>query len=131
MSEEARHFIRFQMPAILWAAVIFVASSIPASKLPRFVHLINDKVIHFSIFFLLGILVYRALEPKVTPAGFDWRRLVIAISAVILYGISDEFHQVFVPGRTVDAFDALADSLGGVSSALFIWLNYRRKPSAA
>jgi VanZ family protein len=119
------------MPAILWAAVIFVVSSIPGNKLPKFAHLINDKVIHVSIFFLLGILVYRALEPKVRPEGFDWRRLAIAISAVILYGLSDEFHQGFVPGRTVDVLDALADSLGGVLSAVIIWSNYRRKLSAA
>ena len=131
MKPGVRHFIRFQMPAILWASVIFFGSSIPGTKLPSFAHLINDKVIHASIFFLLGLLVYRALEPKVKPAAFDWRRLLIAISAVIIYGISDEFHQGFVPGRTVDYSDALADSLGGVFSALLIWLYERRRHTAA
>jgi len=131
MRPGATHFIRFQLPAILWASIIFFGSSIPGTRLPSFAHLINDKVIHASIFFLLGLLVYRALEPKVKAPAFDWRRLIIAISAVILYGISDEFHQGFVPGRTVDYSDALADSLGGVFSALLIWLHERRKPSAA
>ena len=124
------HFLRFQMPAILWASLIFFVSSIPGTKLPDIALKLNDKVIHASIFFLLGILVYRALEPKVKVPGFDWRRLVIAISAVILYGISDEFHQSFVPGRKVDYSDVIADSLGGVLSALLIWLYYRRKPTA-
>ena len=131
MNEGLRHFLRYQLPAILWAVIIFVASSVPGTKLPGFFHLVNDKIIHASIFFLLGLLVYRALEPKVKPSSFDWRRLVIAISAVILYGISDEFHQGFVPGRTVDVVDALADSAGGVLSALIIWFHERRKPSAA
>ena len=131
MNPGVRHFFRYQMPAIVWASVIFFGSSIPGTKLPSFAHFINDKVIHASIFFLLGILVYRALEPKVKHQGLDWRRLFIAISAVVLYGISDEFHQGFVPGRSVDYRDALADSLGGVLSALLIWLYERRKSAAA
>jgi VanZ family protein len=119
------------MPAILWASIIFIVSSIPGTKLPSFALELNDKVIHCSIFFLLGVLVYRALEPKIKPHSFDWRRLIISISAVILYGISDEIHQGFVPGRSVDYRDALADSLGGAFSALIIWLYYRSKRSKA
>ena len=120
MSPNVRHFIRFQLPAIVWAFVIFLLSSIPATRLPRFAHLFNDKFVHASIFFVLGLFIYLALEPKIRPASFDWRRLIIATSAVILYGVSDEFHQGFVPGRTVDVFDAAADSLGGFLSALVI-----------
>ncbi len=115
-----RHFIRFQLPAIAWAFVIFLLSSIPASRLPKFAHLFNDKVVHASIFFVLGLLIYLALEPKVRTASFDWQRLIIATSAVILYGVSDEFHQGFVPGRTVDVLDAAADALGGILSAFVI-----------
>ncbi len=39
---------------------------------------------------------------------------MISLSVVILYGLFDEFHQGFVPGRTSDIFDALADAVGGM-----------------
>ncbi len=127
MNGRLSHFFRYRFPAILWAIVIFIASSIPGAKLPKIAHLINDKIIHISIFFILGVLVYRALEPPVREDKFDWRRLFISIVAVVLYGVTDEFHQYFVPGRSVDILDASADTAGGILAALAIYLNFRWK----
>ena len=62
MSPRTRHFIRHQLPAIVWALVIFTASSIPASRIPHFMFKISDKLIHASIFLVFGLFVYRALE---------------------------------------------------------------------
>ncbi len=126
MTEAARHFLRFRSPAILWALVIFTASSIPASDLPRIAHLVNDKIIHAVLYFILGLLIYRALEPRRTPPRFNWSRLVISVAAVVCYGISDEFHQHFVPGRSVDILDATADTAGGIVAALAIVFADRR-----
>lgn len=77
--------------------------------------------------------MYRAMEPHVKAEKFNWKRLVISISAVIVYGISDEFHQGFVPGRTVDVMDAIADSIGGILSASVIFLlsRWRSRKMAA
>ncbi len=120
-----RKFLKSQLPAILWAGVIFWASSIPAHKLPRFVLLFNDKSLHAATFFILGLLVYNALEPITTV---QWKRIFIVVVGVSIYGILDEFHQTFVPGRTVDARDAAADALGGLLAALAIYLwRSRRK----
>ena len=127
MNHPIKHFFRYQFPAMLWAIVIYILSSIPASKLPKFTHLINDKVIHISIFFVLGLLIYRALEPRTKHNILDWKRLLISVVAVIVYGMSDELHQGAVPGRTVDILDASADALGGLLSALAIYINVRRK----
>jgi VanZ family protein len=123
------HFIRYQFPAVLWALLIFWASSIPATKLPTLAHFINDKVIHIIFFFVLGLLVYRALEPRKKPERFNWKRLLISIAAVVLYGVFDEFHQSFVPGRTVDVLDATADAIGGILSALVLYIATKRKES--
>ncbi len=79
------------------------------------------------IFFIFGLLVYRALAPRDPVEKIDWIRLMISVSAVVLYGISDEFHQGFVPGRSVDVRDALADAAGGLCSAVVIYLNAIRK----
>lgn len=127
MGDRLKHFLRYQFPALLWAVIIFIASSIPASKLPKFTNYVDDKVIHISIFLVFGLLVYRALEPHLKTDRFNWGRLLLSISAVIVYGISDEIHQGFVPGRTVDVLDATADSIGGILSATLIYLLFRLK----
>src|SRR5713101_2292913 len=127
MTTSAKHFFRYRFPAIIWAAVIFAASSIPGHRLPKFVLMINDKVIHASVYFVFGLLVYRALEPKVPTVTFDWRRLIIAVTTVVLYGITDEIHQSFVPGRTVDVKDATADAVGGAISGLVVFLDSIRR----
>ena len=120
-----RHFFRYKFPAVLGAIVIYVASSIPGSRLPGFVHHINDKLIHVSVFLVFGLLVYLALEPRTKSSYLSWKRIAIAVLAVVIYGISDEIHQAFVPGRTVDISDATADSIGGILAAAVVFISSR------
>ncbi len=129
-----KHFLQYQFPAIVWAVIIFIGSSIPERKLPRFIRHIDDKVLHAVIFFALGLLVFRALEIRTRPSRFAWLRIVVSIIAVIAYGASDEIHQIFVPGRTPDFRDGLADTVGGVLAALaiviFQWRFSRKRADA-
>jgi VanZ family protein len=125
VTERTRHFLEYRLPAILWALVIFTASSIPGSKFPKFILRVNDKVIHVTIFLVLGLLVFRALEPRIRKNSFDWLRAIISTSVVTAYGALDEIHQIFVPGRTADVWDATADALGAVLSALILFLIFR------
>ena len=131
MTPRARHFIRYQLPAILWGLLIFAASSIPAPKLPSMFR-INDKLIHASIFLVFGLFVYRALELRMRRRSFDWRRALLSVLAVTAYGVLDELHQAFVPGRIMDVRDAAADAAGGVLAALVLYVVYRgRKADTA
>ena len=120
-------FLRYRLPAILWALLIFVASSIPATKLPKFIVFGHDKLIHLAVFFIFGVFVYRSLEPRAKPPVLDWRRVAWAVGLVVSYGIIDELHQGLVPGRTVDVVDACADAAGGLLSAAAVYLLYRLK----
>jgi VanZ family protein len=122
------HFIKYQLPAIVWALFIFFASSVPSGKLPKFFHYVNDKLIHTVVFLVFGLLVYRALQPIGSRNKFNWSRICISVAVVVLYGITDEFHQHFVPGRTVDIMDAFADTLGGILSAFVVYFASIRKP---
>ena len=130
MSSQLKHFIRYQFPAIGWAMIIFIASSVPANYIPTYKIFHHDKIIHATLFFIFGIFVYRALEPFVKKSKFDFGRLFFSISVVILYGVLDEFHQGYVPGRTVDLWDATADTIGGILAAIAIYIVYVRKRSA-
>ncbi len=72
-----------------------------------------DKVIHICVYALLGLLFYRALN---TLSILRNRRTAIILLATVLtalYGLSDEWHQSFVPERTADAADFGADLIGG------------------
>ena len=134
MNSYKEHLLRYQFPAVVWALLIFILSSIPASKLPKISIVGFDKIVHGSLFFILGVLVHRALEPRVQTDRFDWRRVIISVGVVIIYGASDELHQAWVPGRRVDILDLTADSVGGILSAIFVYfdeIRRRRKLSSS
>lgn len=97
------------LPAALWAAFLFVLSSrpVPGGPLPGQ----WDKVAHVAAYFILGALLAIATDRSgLSP--------LVAIGLGIAYGISDEFHQSFVPGRVVDGFDLLADTVGVIAGVL-------------
>ncbi len=101
----------------VYAAAIFVASSIPGRAMPPSPVLSFDKVVHFLIFLGLGAVVIWA-----------WRRAWPAILACAAYGALDELHQSFTPGRSVEIGDFVADAAGAAAGALLILLlqRYRR-----
>lgn len=64
-----------------------------------------DKIAHFSIFGLMATLVVRP---------FRRRHLLWAVAIVSVFGLTDELHQSFTPGRSMDVFDWVADTSGAV-----------------
>jgi len=108
-----RHgFVYDQLPAILWALLIFVASSIPDISLPNLQFMASDKAIHLIVYFVLCILLHRALSNQQRfPKLAKWS-LACAVLFSILYGASDEIHQSFVPNRDASIYDLAADSIG-------------------
>lgn len=102
------------IPVIAYAALIFYVSSRPwptQVELPPG----TDKAIHFAIYFFLGfglVWAFRATRFKFSH-HLMWVAAVIGFS----YGISDEIHQSFVPGRDASVFDAIADGIGSVVGA--------------
>jgi VanZ family protein len=106
-------FIRFQLPAILWFIVIYLLSSLPGSAFPFIAIPYIDKFVHVVIFFILCALVDRAITHQTAIPQLVDLHLFLALAVVILYGLGDEFHQSFIPGRRADLFDATADVIGG------------------
>lgn len=109
--------IKAWAPVAAWALVIFGLSSIPGSSIPDMGFSLADKVAHVCVYGVLGLLLFRA-----------WRRRAPALSAILAvavtalcalaYGISDEFHQLFVPNRSADVLDLVADLVGGLLGGL-------------
>jgi glycopeptide antibiotics resistance protein len=111
-----RKFTWYQLPAILWIMAIFIESSIPDISVPSLGFSAQDKVYHLLLYLPLGFLLIRAFY--FAKNHFIQRHAILmAILVGILYGISDEIHQYFVPGRTCDIFDACADVVGILTAA--------------
>lgn len=105
---------------VVYAGIIYWKSSSSTSSVPLPYH--TDKLAHFVEFGLLCLLTCWALST--VRIGNRWiHKTILAIGLVSLYGISDEFHQLFTPNRTVDIFDWLADTAGAVTAA-FLWRTF-------
>jgi len=73
-----------------------------------------DKLLHFLVYALLSAMILRALRRHYEDNRFA-PAMMLSIGLSVLYGISDEFHQSFVPSRSADSADVLADLLGSIS----------------
>jgi VanZ family protein len=78
-----------------------------------------DKVIHGVEYGVLAILIARALRPR---SGAAFAAAVLAS----VYGATDEAHQYYVPGRSSDRYDILADAVGAVIGAALFAFHSRR-----
>ncbi len=102
--------------ALLLAYEFYLSSRTPAG-LPTFGPAFagKDKVEHALYFFVTGLFAVRAAR-----FGERWGRAktaVFLLLAAVLWGCSDEIHQSFVPDRSVEIADVLADA-GGVALAV-------------
>jgi VanZ family protein len=108
-------------PVGLWMVLIFYLSAQPDLPHPSsgWLDLVISSGAHVFLFGVLALFMARAVGER--PRG---RLLVLAY--VVLYGLSDEFHQYFVPGRHADPVDLLCDALGAGAGLLF-WLCLQRR----
>jgi VanZ family protein len=107
-------FVRTWLPVLVWAAVIFAFSSVPdlGTGLGGW-DLVLRKIAHAAEYAILGALLLRATGNP---------RLAFAIGVV--YAISDEVHQLFVPGRMGSPIDVAIDAVG-VAVGIVLWLSVR------
>jgi VanZ family protein len=112
-------FLFYWLPVSLYAVLIFVHSAGPS---PIQVDLFSwsDKPAHFLVYSILGILLLRAMGATFvnTPHA---RVILFSIVLASLYGATDELHQYFVPARSAEVFDFLADTAGAVVGVVCYW----------
>ena len=123
MKKKRFHFSFFRyVPMTLVMGTIFFLSNQPGDTLtlPDVPNI--DKVLHAGIYGLLALTTLFAVGKKLIsahprPVAF----LVLLFCA--LYGLSDEFHQSFIPGRTPSVWDLFADTTGA-GLAVFLWQQF-------
>jgi len=111
MSTKLKKYFTYQFPWQFFMLVIFLQSSSGQISLPDIGIDWFDKIVHFIVFGLLALLTLRGLKHANNPViqnYFAW----IGILTCIIFGGTDEIHQLFVPGRFGSVSDWIADILG-------------------
>jgi VanZ family protein len=101
-------------PVLAYVTAIFVASSMALP--PGLPAAVSDKALHAMAYAVLALLLIRALS------GGRWAGVTgrVALASALLataYGLTDEVHQAFVPGRSADVRDLVADAAGAIVAA--------------
>lgn len=108
---------------VAWAGLIFAASHSPrGAELPMLVpHF--DKVVHAVVYGILSGCIALALviHTRWPPVRIAWIALLLAS----FYGMTDEFHQYFVPGRSTELLDWVANTVGAS------WILFAARPPAS
>jgi len=112
---------------VAWMGLIFFLSA--QSRLPQVMPpglpQIQDVIGHFTVYAVLAGLLWWALR----GAGVR-RPLLWALVVAVLYGVSDEYHQSFVPNRHPDVIDLATDFAGAVVALLIVRSLYGRRRRA-
>lgn len=112
------------LPVLIHMGIIYYFSSQPAGSPTLEGFPVPAALGHFVGYFILGGLLYRAFA-----GGVDrWYgyAAMMAVTVAVLYGIFDEIHQSFVPGRDSSVLDVLINAWGIVTAVavirLFVYL---------
>ena len=121
------HYKLYRVAAVLWMAVIFFLSSQSKLPLPNVIPS-TDKLAHAITFGILGILFACSFKRIPEDRYALIKRIVLITVMVMLYGASDETHQLFVEGRDASIADLIADTTGGlISVSIFYCISYRTR----
>ena len=118
------------MPLIFYWLLILTLTSLPGYDMPDVK--INDKIEHFLAFGGLGFLLYLSLRIQDKFHLFKKLPWLFTFLFVALYAAFDELHQLFIPGRSCDINDWIADIIGvniGIAiMALLFFMFGKKKP---
>ncbi len=113
---------RAWLMVVVWVAFVELLTSLPGSALPTVTLPFRiDWVAHFCLYGVLGLLLARAARVSLWP----WQRLVLLALAISAFGVLDELHQLFIPGRSAEVMDWLMDTTGSATGIVAFTLAMR------
>jgi VanZ family protein len=110
---------RARVAAIAWGLFLLALTSWPS---PPEVPLVSsipdvDKLVHALLYGVEGFLLYFAVAWP-GPPRFSLLRALVIGGALAVWGTLDEVHQAWIPGRSMEAADALTDATAGLVGAV-------------
>ncbi|MFK7925870.1 MAG: VanZ family protein [Bacteroidia bacterium] len=140
-----RHFFLYWLPLLAWMMIIFMLShqnGDTSSQTSEWVlnllqwlnidletlrqagfRLLVRKAAHMTEYFVLYLLVFRLIKLSKPLKTSLWVSLLFTLA----YASTDEFHQIYIPGRVGTIFDVGIDGIGATIALLLCWYYYRRK----
>jgi VanZ family protein len=100
---------------VVYVVLIFAVSSIPRLAAPGPEFVASDKVAHAVEYWVLGVLLFRAIRWDVSSSRWATFGFVLSVAATI--GALNEFYQGFIPGRDMSIGDWAANLLGSAAGA--------------
>lgn len=121
---QKQFLLLYLTPFLLYCLLIFwLSGQSDPGHLSPFV--VPDKIAHILEYLGFGFLLMRMLT-FLDPEQDVVRQLIWVLSGALLYGLSDEIHQYFVPGREFSWMDLLADGAGAYLGAR-LWMVFSGK----
>ncbi len=113
-------------PALLCMIAIFVSSSRSGDQLDsvlpwfqQWLPFLSDfNPMHYVAYFVLALTIAYGMG----GLSREWRGCLLNVVICVLYGITDEWHQSFVPMRSPDPLDLLHDGMGAAAASLLVLL---------
>lgn len=117
------------LPAVLYMILIFYLSSYPAPPPAKAMPIYFDiKLIHIIEYGVLSALIFFGLN-RATKIPLAWQ-IIYSITLTYMYGLTDEFHQIFVVGRSASLIDTIANFVGASLFQALIFFFMRGKRSS-
>ncbi|MBU0579519.1 VanZ family protein [Patescibacteria group bacterium] len=114
------------LPPIIWAGLIFFLSN--QSKLPSapqpLLDLVFKQTAHVVVYAVLYFLIWRAINITATNKLTRFKLIALPLIITLIYALTDEFHQSFIPGREATWIDIAFDMLG---ASISHYLTHRQK----
>lgn len=118
--KKAASIIKLWLAVVACMGFIFFVSSQPKKDIPPLFPF-QDVVYHTLIYSILALCFSRALK-NTNPNIPALNLIIFTIIFGVVYGISDEFHQSFIPGRSVSGFDVFIDGIGSTAGGIiYLW----------
>lgn len=109
-------------PSVLWGLGILTLTSLPAAALPVVPAIAGvDKLVHAAMYAVLAALITHAMS------GHSLRTVLVLGGALALFAAADEWHQRWIPGRSADLLDWVADISGAAIGYAYSSRSARRR----
>lgn len=124
LKPSGKKFIKYLLPVLIWAGLIFFVSSVPGNTIPRVLSQ-QDIILHAIVYAVFGWFVIRAFK-KYYPGPNHLKYILVTVIISFIYAMGDEFHQKFIPYRDPSLVDVLSDTLGAIIGSLFFLVDFTR-----
>jgi len=121
-------FFRYNLFGIIWLVIIILLGLTPGESMPLtnlWEILSFDKAAHFAVFAVFSFLLIVGFSKQYTYMFYRYHAVKLAVLISFGVGLFIEISQAFIPGRGLEIWDMLANSVGAFSGMGIFYLVYK------